>query len=46
MKLAPEAGVRTEIERFPLEEANTALDRLRAGHIRGAAVLTVKESPG
>jgi propanol-preferring alcohol dehydrogenase len=46
MKLAPEAGVRTEIERFPLEEANTALDRLRAGHIRGAAVLTVKESRG
>ena len=45
MKLAPEAGVRTEIERFPLEEANTALDRLRAGHIRGAAVLEVKSSP-
>jgi propanol-preferring alcohol dehydrogenase len=45
MKLAPEAGVRTEIERFPLEAANTALDRLRAGHIRGAAVLEVKSSP-
>jgi alcohol dehydrogenase, propanol-preferring len=45
MKLAPEAGVHTEIERFPLEEANTALDRLRAGHIRGAAVLEVKSSP-
>jgi len=39
------AGVRMEIERFPLEEANTALDRLRAGHIRGAAVLEVKSSP-
>jgi propanol-preferring alcohol dehydrogenase len=45
LKLAPEAGVRTEIERFPLEEANTALDRLRAGHIRGAAVLEVGSSP-
>jgi alcohol dehydrogenase, propanol-preferring len=45
MQLAPEAGVRTEIERYPLEEANTALDRLRSGHVRGAAVLEVKGSP-
>jgi alcohol dehydrogenase, propanol-preferring len=44
MDLAPKAGIRTEVERFPLEEANTALDRLRAGHIRGAAVLDVKVS--
>ena len=41
----PEADVWTEIERVPLEEANTALDRLRAGDIRGAAVLEVKSSP-
>lgn len=31
--------VRTEIETFPLHEANRALDRLRAGRIDGAAVL-------
>ncbi len=34
------AGVRTEIERFPLEQANEALSRLRAGRLTGAAVLT------
>jgi propanol-preferring alcohol dehydrogenase len=37
--LAPKVPVRTEVELFPLEEANEALDRLRAGRIRGAAVL-------
>ena len=41
MRLAPEAGVRTEIERYPLAEAGEALDRLRAGEVRGAAVLAV-----
>lgn len=40
-KVAPRAGIRTEIETFRLEEANTALDRLRDGSIRGAAVLTM-----
>ena len=40
-KVAPRAGIRTEIETFRLEEANTALDRLREGRIRGAAVLTM-----
>jgi len=39
LPLAPEAGVHTEIESFPLESANEALDRLRAGDVRGAAVL-------
>jgi propanol-preferring alcohol dehydrogenase len=42
MRLAPEAGIRTEIERYPLEDAGQALDRLRAGEVRGAAVLTVE----
>ncbi len=37
--LAARAGVRTEVELFPLEEANLALDRLRAGRLSGAAVL-------
>src|SRR5689334_20138367 len=42
MDLAPPAPVRTEVEEFPLEDANEALDRLRSGHVRGAAVLRVK----
>jgi propanol-preferring alcohol dehydrogenase len=37
--LAPKVPVRTEVETFPLEEANEALDRLRAGNLRGSAVL-------
>ena len=39
LALAPRVPVRTEVETFPLAEANEALDRLRAGSIRGAAVL-------
>jgi propanol-preferring alcohol dehydrogenase len=39
LALAPRAGVRTEIEELPLSEANTALNRLRAGQLTGAAVL-------
>jgi len=41
LALAPRVPVRTEIEAFPLAAANEALDRLRAGRIRGAAVLIV-----
>jgi propanol-preferring alcohol dehydrogenase len=44
MRLAPEVGVRTEVETFPLEQAGAALDRLRAGEVRGAAVLDVRGS--
>ena len=32
--------VRTTVELFPLESAEEALSRLRAGRVRGAAVLT------
>lgn len=32
-------GVRTEVETFPLSRAQEAVDRLRAGTVRGAAVL-------
>lgn len=39
--LAPRVPVRTEVEVYPLEEANRALDDLRAGRFRGAAVLQV-----
>jgi D-arabinose 1-dehydrogenase-like Zn-dependent alcohol dehydrogenase len=38
--------VRTAVEAFPLTEANAALARLRAGRIRGAAVLTVATQEG
>jgi propanol-preferring alcohol dehydrogenase len=41
LALAPLVPVRTEVEAFPLAEANEALARLRAGRIRGAAVLAV-----
>jgi propanol-preferring alcohol dehydrogenase len=43
LELAPRVPVRTEVEVFPLEAANEALDRLRAGRVRGAAVLAVDE---
>jgi alcohol dehydrogenase, propanol-preferring len=39
LAIAPQVPVRTEIEMFPLEKANEALDRLRRGELRGAAVL-------
>jgi alcohol dehydrogenase, propanol-preferring len=39
MEVAPKVPVRTEVETFPLSEANEALDRLRSGRIQGAAVL-------
>jgi alcohol dehydrogenase, propanol-preferring len=37
--LAPRVPVATEVEVFPLAQANGALDRLRGGQVRGAAVL-------
>jgi propanol-preferring alcohol dehydrogenase len=39
LALAPRVPVRTETEAFPLARANDALDRLRSGRLRGAAVL-------
>ena len=38
-ELAPQAGIRTQTEIFPLHEANEVLTRLREGRISGAAVL-------
>ena len=43
LALAPQIPVRVEVEAFPLERANDALDRLRRGELRGAAVLTLAE---
>ena len=37
--LAPEAGIRTEVTRYPLAQANEALADLREGRLQGAAVL-------
>jgi propanol-preferring alcohol dehydrogenase len=45
LALAPRIPVRTEVETFPLEEANQALDRLGRGELRGAAVLVVHGVP-
>jgi propanol-preferring alcohol dehydrogenase len=41
LELAPRVPVRTEVEAFPLAEANEALTRLRHGQIPGAAVLVM-----
>ena len=40
-EIAPRVPVRTYTETFPLEEANTALDRFRAGELSATAVLLV-----
>ena len=37
--LAGQTKLRVEVQRFPLEEANAALQALRQGQVRGAAVL-------
>lgn len=46
LALAPRAGVRTSVSLFGLSEANHALDELRAGRVRGAAVLSVDPGAG
>jgi propanol-preferring alcohol dehydrogenase len=42
-RLAPRVPVRTEVQPYPLERANEALEDLRAGRVQGAAVLVVAE---
>ncbi len=39
LALAPRVPVKTEVQTFPFSQANEALNRLRTGRIRGAAVL-------
>jgi propanol-preferring alcohol dehydrogenase len=39
LTVAPQAGVKTEVTRYPLESANAALADLREGRLQGAAVL-------
>ena len=40
MALAPQVPVRTEVTEYPLEQRQQALDDLRGGRVRGAAVLS------
>jgi propanol-preferring alcohol dehydrogenase len=46
LALAPQVPVRTEVEIHPLENANEALDSIRSGSLRGAAVLRVDPGMG
>jgi propanol-preferring alcohol dehydrogenase len=39
--IVPKIQVKTEVEVFPLDRANEALDRLREGRLQGAAVLKI-----
>ncbi|MDZ4874887.1 MAG: putative alcohol dehydrogenase AdhA [Chroococcidiopsis cubana SAG 39.79] len=42
LALAPRVPIRTEVQPFPLVQANEALDALRSGKINGAAVIVVE----
>ncbi len=42
-EIAPRVPVQTKTETFPLDQANTALDRFRAGGLTGTAVLAIGE---
>lgn len=44
MALAPRVPVRTEVEAHPLAGAQAALDRVRSGAVRGAAVVVPERS--
>jgi propanol-preferring alcohol dehydrogenase len=46
LDIVPRVPVRTETETFPLEEANTALERFRSGELNATAVLLISEHPG
>jgi propanol-preferring alcohol dehydrogenase len=41
--ISPRVPVKTKTETFPLEQANTALDRFRASELKGTAVLRITE---
>ena len=46
LDVAPRVPVRTEVTEYPLERANDALEDLRAGRFRGAAVIVPDPSSG
>jgi alcohol dehydrogenase, propanol-preferring len=41
LEIAPRVPVKTKTETFPLEEANAALEKFRAGELSGTAVLLI-----
>ena len=41
-RIAPQVPVRTHVQTYPLEDANRALEDLRHGRVRGAAVLVMQ----
>jgi len=45
LEIAAAAGIRPEVQVYPLEEANKALCELHSGHVRGAKVLAISQ-PG
>jgi alcohol dehydrogenase, propanol-preferring len=46
LDIVPRVPVRTETETFPLEEANTALERFRFGELNATAVLLISDHHG
>jgi propanol-preferring alcohol dehydrogenase len=46
LEIAPHVPVQTRTETFPLEEANTALERFRSGELNATAVLLISDHPG
>jgi alcohol dehydrogenase, propanol-preferring len=46
LAISPRVPVRTEVQKFRLEQAKEALDSLRSGDIQGAAVLVVAGGTG
>jgi alcohol dehydrogenase, propanol-preferring len=46
LELAPRIPVRPNVEELPLERANDALERMRAGRLQGTAVLGVQTAKG
>jgi propanol-preferring alcohol dehydrogenase len=44
LALAPRVPVRIEVELYPLERADEALDAIRTGRLRGAAVIDTGEA--
>jgi propanol-preferring alcohol dehydrogenase len=46
LALAPAVPVHTQVQGYPLESANQALQDLRQGRFRGAAVIQVEEGQG
>jgi propanol-preferring alcohol dehydrogenase len=43
LALAPQIPIHTQVETFTLEQANTALRRLKHGQVQGAAVLVIND---